>query len=179
MNDKQFNDFVLQSGLVLGLVYGITTFITYFMGVSVMVSWWVGLFFIGLAIGAPIYYGVKWRQFKEGYLEFKPAFMVIFLISALGGLISTIFNFALYTIIDPDLPEVLFNEALESTVSLLERMGTPEADIDETIEKMQSEQREYGVIAALEGYGYSLLLGAFIALVGGAIIRKNPPVFGE
>ena len=144
-----------------------------------MVSWWVTVFNLGLVIGAPIYYGVKWKQFKGGYLEMKPAFLVIFLIFAVASLISTAFNFTLYTVVDPELPEALFNEVLESTVNFMEKLGTPEEQIDKTIEDMQRSKEDYGLIPALEGYGYALIFGAIVALIGGAIIKKNPPVFNE
>ena len=179
MNDKVFKDFILQSGLVLGLVFGIVLLVTYFMGVEYMVAWWVTIFNLGLAIGAPIYYGVKWRQFNDGFLDFKTAFTVIFAIFAVSALVSTIFTFTLYTIIDPELPEALYTEVMESTVSMLEKFGTPESEIDKAIQDMQDAREDYGLVAAMEGYGYWLIFGAFIALIGGAIIKKNPPVFDQ
>ncbi|MBL4656611.1 MAG: DUF4199 domain-containing protein [Flavobacteriales bacterium] len=179
MNDKQFNDYVLQSGLVLGLVFGITIFVTYFLGLEIMVSWWIGLLYLGLAIAAPIYYGVKWRQFKGGYLDFKAAFLMIFSIYVVSSAISTVFNYVLNTVIDPELPEAIFNEVLKTTVGFMENLGTPEAQIDEAIEEMQRKNEPYGIVRVLKEYFYGLGLGAIIALIGGAIIKKNPPVFDQ
>ena len=59
MNDEKIKDFILQSGLLVGLIMGIIILVSYFMGVDLMVSWWVSLLNLGFGIGAPIYFGIK------------------------------------------------------------------------------------------------------------------------
>ncbi|HIA05655.1 MAG TPA: DUF4199 domain-containing protein [Flavobacteriales bacterium] len=179
MFDKEFKEFVLQSGMVLGLVYGIISFATYFMGVETMVSLWTIVISLAIAIGAPIYYGVKWKQFKGGYLDFKPAFMVIFLVYALSSLISTVFSYTLNTVIDPELPEALFNESLKFTVRVMEMVDAPEAQIDKALDQIKAEKEVYGLGAELKHFFTGLGFGAVIALIGGAIIKKRPDVFEQ
>jgi hypothetical protein len=179
MFDKEFKDFVLQAGLVLGLIYGIISFGTYFMGLEAMVSIWTIVISLGIGIGAPVYYGVRWKQFKGGVLDFKQAFAVIFLVYALSSLISTIFSYTLNTIIDPELPEALYQESLKFTVQIMESVGAPEAQIDEALDQIRAEKEVYGLSAELKHYFSGLIFGAVIAVIGGAIIKKSPDVFEQ
>jgi len=179
MFDKEFKDFVLQAGLMLGLIYGIISFGTYFMGVEIMVSIWTVVISLAIGIGAPIYYGVKWKQFKGGILDFKQAFIAIFLVYAISSLIATVFSYTLNTIIDPELPEALFQESLRLTVSLMESLGAPEVDIDEAVAQIEAEKEVYGLRAELKHYLTSLIFGAIVAVIGGAIIKKNPDAFEQ
>ncbi len=179
MNDEKIKDFILQSGLLVGLILGIIILVSYFMGVDVMVSWWVSLFNLGFGIGAPIYFGIKWRTMHEGFLDFKMAFIVIFLVFAVSAFISTLFNITLYTVIDPDLSEAVFNEAVEKTAEMMEKFGTPQDKIDEVVDEMERNNEQPNLWSFLEGYFYYLLFGIVIGLIGGAIIKKNKPIFDE
>lgn len=179
MNDEKFRDYVLQSGLLVGLILGIVILVSYFMGVDVMVSWWVSLFNLGFGIGAPIYFGVKWRKLNDGFLDFKMAFMVIFLVFAVSAFISTLFNITLYTVIDTDLAEAVFNEAIEKTANMMETFGTPQDKIDEIVDEMERNNTEPDLWSFLQGYLYYLLFGIAVGLIGGAIIKKNKPIFDE
>jgi len=179
MNDEKLRDFILQSGLLTGLILGIIILFSYFMGVDVMVSWWVSLLNFGFGIGAPIYFGVNWRKLNDGFIDFKMAFLVIFLIFAVSAFISTLFNITLYTVIDPDLSEAVFNEAIEKSSSIMEKFGTPQDKIDEVIDEMERSNSKPDLWSFLQGYLYYLLFGIVIGLIGGAIIKKNKPIFDE
>ncbi|HIA37249.1 MAG TPA: DUF4199 domain-containing protein [Flavobacteriales bacterium] len=179
MNDEKAKDFILQSGLLVGLILGIIILVSYFMGVDIMVSWWVSLLNLGLGIGAPIYFGIKWRNMQEGFLDFKMSFLVIFLVFAVSAFISTLFNITLYTVIDPDLSEAVFSEAVEKTAGMMEKFGTPQDKIDEVVDEMERNNTKPDLWSFLEGYLYYLLFGIAIGLIGGAIIKRNKPIFDE
>ena len=179
MKELNFRDFILQYGLVVGLIFGIITLVSYFMGIEFMVSWWlIGLNLIFI-VGVPIYCGVQWKMMNGGILDFKNAFLTIFMIFAVSTFIDTLFNITLFTVIDPELPNNIHDAVLEKTVTMMENFGAQEDKIDEVIEEMENKREDYSVSSMLYGYFYYLFFGAVIALIGGAIIKKDKPVFDE
>ena len=177
MDNTNLRDFILQSGLVLGVTLGILILAAYFMGVETMVSWWVSLLNIGLVIGCPVYFAVNWKKRCGGYIEFKNAFLIIFLIFSIGTFLSTLFNITLYTVIDPGLPEAIFNAAIEKSTAMMQRFGAPDDKIDEVIEKMQNNKGDFSAASMMKGYFGYLMAGIIIALIGAGIIKKNKSVF--
>ena len=171
MMSNDFKDFVLKYGLIVGLLQVIIVLFSYLMGIEYMVSYWMAFFNIIIVIWAVIYCGVLWKRMNEGYLDFKQSFLTIFLVYAIAALIMVVFNIALYNV-DPDLPGQIKEAAVEKVVTMMEKVGAPEESIDEAIDGIENSD-SYSFSSFMIGYIWSLLWGAIIALIGGAVIKKS------
>lgn len=169
--NKDFKDFVLQYGLIVGLLQVVIVLFSYLIGIEYMVSYWLAFFDIIIVIGAVIYCGILWKRMNEGYLDFKNSFLSIFLVYAIAALIVVVFNIILYTV-DPDLSDQIKEAAIEKAITMMEKMGASEESIDEAIDGIENSD-SYSISSFMIGYIWSLLWGAVIALIGGAVIKKN------
>lgn len=179
MKGNNYRDFILKFGLITGLVLCVITLFSYMMGLEFMISFWLAFINIAVTIGAVVYCGIVWKRANGGYLDLKNSFLTIFLVYAVSAFIVMLFNITLYTVIDPELPEQVQEAVIEKTIGMMEKFGAPEDKIEETLEKLEEESSEYNASTFISGYFMSLIFGATIALIGGAIIKKQKPIFEE
>ena len=109
-------------------------------------------------------------------MAFGKAWMYSFQLFVVAGIIGTIFNILLYNVIDPELPEMIANQAVENTESMMERFGMPEDQLDEALEKTREDTlNRFTVTGSLVGFLWGLVMYAIFSLITGAIIKKAEP----
>lgn len=177
--DKTLRDFVLKWGLIIGLVQCSVSLISYLMGLEWMVSFTFALLNILVLIGGPVYCGVLWKKQQGGFLDFKNAFLVIFIVFAASGFVLLGYNVLMYTVIDPEIPGQVKEAVIEKTFTMMERFGAPEDSIEKAMEDLEQTDMEYSPSSLIKGYFTSWIWGSIIALIGAAIIKKNKPMFEE
>ena len=164
----------LNTGLVLGLVSIVLTFLAYFIDPSLMVAWYFGLGVLVIYFGLLIYQGKQYRNSLGGFIEFGPAFNFNFIALVVAGFIGIIGNTLLYTVVDPALPGVLVDTAMENQLAMLEKLGAADAMSNEQLDVMRSNMESaYSVAGQFKAFGLALILYAIIALILGAIIKKR------
>jgi len=119
--------------------------------------------------------GVKWKKAQKGILIFKHAFLLIFAVYAISGVLQLLFSITLYNAIDPSLPESLKAEISEKMISTMEQLGTPEENIEEALAKLDNMEESYKPQKLIIGFCWSLIFGAVLATIIAAIIKKKPP----
>lgn len=167
----------LKWGLVVGVIGAIITLLLYVAGPEMMVKWWVGLLSLAVFIGLVIYGGISYRKEIGGYMDFGPAFMHGFVTLAIAGIVGTIINLLLYTVIDPNLPEAMTEATVEQAISMAEGFGAP----PEALEQAEANAREqaagqFGVTGLIKQYFIGLIIYAVLALITGLIVRRKEKV---
>ena len=177
-------DFYLKYGLIYGVVAIIYLMITYIMGVKAMVSMYnsIGQFII--FFGLFVYIGFEARKAMGGYISFQDAFKSVWISYALGGFLFVLFNFVLNTVIDPELPGKLFDEGINTAISMMQKFGMEDAEVEKVYDQMTAAKDEVYESFTLQGflltYVYYLFGGAVGAAIVGLIVKKeNPNPFEE
>ena len=135
MEDKNinYNEEWLKGGLILAGVSILLTMLTYVIDVSLMVEWWFGIVSLLISMGLLIYLGINYRNDIGGILSYGDAFKFSFLVFFVSYVVGIIFQIALYTVIDPELPEIMKQLTVEKTVEMMEGFGLSDEALDAAI----------------------------------------------
>lgn len=97
----------LNSGLILGLISVVLSYVIYFVDPSLLAAWYVGIGIMVLFIALIVYFGIQYRTSIGGYMAFGAAFNFSFITLLVAGIIGLVGNILLFTVVDPALPNVL------------------------------------------------------------------------
>lgn len=129
-----------------------------------------------LGIGMVVYAGINYRNQIGGYIPFGKAYLHGLLVFAVAGLISTVFNFLLYFIIDPELANNMVDAIIANTEKTMENWGAPPDTIDQQIEKMREDMpKNFTAVGLVKGYFTGLIWYIILSLITGLIVKKNQP----
>jgi Protein of unknown function (DUF4199) len=167
----------IKYGVILGGISIILTIILYVVDFSLM----AGFKFLGLMIvvglGMVIYAGINYRNEIGGFMPYGKAFMHGFVMLAISGLISTIFNITLYTVVDPELSQKMTDVIIQNTEEMMAGFGAPQSTIDQTTEGMRIEMPEQFTVGGfMIQYLKALIFYCIIAVITSLFVRKNVPV---
>lgn len=164
----------LNSGLILGILSVVITFIVYFINPATLVSGWYGFVMLVVFFGALIYFGIQYRKSRGGYMDFGPAFSFSFIALLVAGLISQLGSALLYNVIDPALPGILVEESMDNAIAMMERFGAADSLSSDQIDEMRDNaSSNFTILGQSKTFGISLFIYAFISLILGAIIKKR------
>ncbi|MGK0386299.1 MAG: hypothetical protein ACI849_000908 [Patiriisocius sp.] len=164
----------IQYGLVLGGILALFTILMYALNQELFLEWWIGIITILIVIGTGIVATAKAKGLLGGFMTFKEAFSAYFITIAVGLLISTVVGILLFTFIDPDLATYLNEQSVEVTRAFMERFNTPEADIEEALNKMR-ETDNFSIGNQGKSYIYGLVFQAVIGLLIALIFKRKDP----
>jgi hypothetical protein len=163
-------------GGILALISIILTMLIYAVDYTLMAGFSFIIIITVVSIGFVIYAGINYRNSIGGYLPFGKAFLHGVMVFAVSGLIATIFNILLYFVIDPDLPQNLTEAIIANTEAFMAKMGAPQDQIDEALDKMREDMPANFTIGGLFwNYCKSLIWIAILSLITGLVVRKNRP----
>src|SRR5690242_9751302 len=109
----------LTWGLILGMVSILLTLLVYVINRELFASFTLAVISIAIMITILILSVTRRRKELGGYLRFGNAFMVCFVAVATGMLISSVFNYVMYNMIDPDLAEFVKQRVIDKTVAMM------------------------------------------------------------
>jgi hypothetical protein len=164
-------------GLISAAISIIVTLLLYAIDYTLMVQIKFALFSLVIYLGLVVYAGIEYRKLEGGYLDFGKAYLHGLIILALSGLVATIFQILLYTVIDPELPAKLVDASIENTRAMMENFGAPADSIDEAIEKAKTDtEARFTMFGLAKGYIWVVVVSAVLALITGLIVKKRQPV---
>ncbi|MCH6201084.1 DUF4199 domain-containing protein [Aquiflexum sp. LQ15W] len=164
----------LNSGLILGIISVVITYILYFIDPTFLVAWYVGIGILVLYFGLIIYFGGQYRASIGGFMTFGTAFNFAFVAMVVSGIISMLGSLLLYNVVDPALPGVLIESQMETQMAMLERFGAADAMTSEQIDDIRTSlEGGYTVLGQVKAFGFLLIAYAIIALILGAILKKR------
>jgi hypothetical protein len=177
-NDKPT---IVNQGLKFGLILGFANIaiylLIYIIDRQLLVSGWIGAFVLLVNVVLMIWPVKNYKNIQGGVITFRDAFLVCFITLAGASLLSSVFNFVLYNIIDPTLPEFIKEKTIETTVSLMEKFNAPQEELDKAVEKLQAEDFSQNPGRIGKQYFGAVLFQTIPALIIAAVMRtKTKPV---
>lgn len=168
------NNHAIKSGVIVAVLNIVIVLLIYIVDPALMASMWMLILFV-TTIGLAAYFGVQHRNEEGGFMAFGPAWIYSIQLFVTAGLVGTIFNILLYNVIDPELPEIIAEQAVINGEKMMANW-VPEDQLDEALEKTRTDTLERTTIAgSLKGFAWSLIIYAVFALITGAIIKKKEP----
>mgnify|MGYP002636492036 CR=1 FL=1 len=168
-----------KAGLIMGLVTIVLTTLVYSIDYTIMANFSYGFGIIAMLLAMIIYFYVTWRKNRGGYVSFKEAYMFGLLTMIMSGAINLMYTAVLYGVIDPELPNKLFDAVVETTVRMMESFGLPDSEIDKAIEQLEDQPDQFSVIAMVKNFPIQILVYAAISLIMAAIFKKERPPFED
>lgn len=165
--DKHF----VRQGLYAGGASVLITLALYIIDPKMMLKVGNWLIFV-LSIVFMVMAAKGKKKDNGGFISFKEAFTESWLTYLIYALISLVFSYLLFNIIDPSLKDTVKEiamEAMEKMSGLLGEEGTAKA-----IEELEK-QDSFSIGNLLQSTVFSLIFGAVIALIIGAAVKKEKP----
>jgi len=177
--DNKLLQSALKAGGILGVLGIILTQVVYIMDVTWMVS---GTFRFGsliLSMILLVYLGRTYRNNEtDGFLSFKLSYQFSLIAFFVSYFISVFYSVLLFSVIDPELPEILTEAQLEQTEEMMRGFGAPESSIDETLEQLEQDLPEaFTLIGMLKSIWIVGIMSLILSLITAAIIKRNKPEF--
>jgi hypothetical protein len=164
----------LKAGIVLGLVNVAIYYTLYFVDVELLASGYLGLGLMVLMVGIIMYFGIDYRKELGGFMSFGTAFQFVFLALLINGVISTMGNVLLFEVIDTDLPAVLAETQLESTLAIMDRFGAGDALSSAEMDELRTGfEKNYTALGLIKSLAVASIIYAILALILGAILKKR------
>lgn len=162
-------------GIILGVIGILNATLVYVF--QLYTAWWVSV--LGLVISIVLYCMMLSKTKKEmgGVFSFKDAFTTFFIAAILAILIGTIYNVVLYNFIDPGAKEVVKEESIKATISIMQKFDAPSKSINEAVEKLQKED-QFSVSSLLTNAVVAIAISCVLGLIL-ALIFKSRPTYKE
>ena len=172
------NKEIIKSGLILGLISIAMTVLVYVVDETLMVKLWYGLIALALSLFLVSYLGIKYRnEHTGGFMSFGQAYGFSIVAMITSGIVSTIFMILLYSVIDPELPQVLGDAAYEQSLAMMKSFGAdPDSLDDDMLDKMREDSMaRFGVMGSVKGLIGVVIGSAILSLITGLIIKRKEP----
>lgn len=174
---SNFKSTSLKWGMIGGLVVILYSIIMYVIDSSLMVNMWAG--FVGLAVLLIVLVmGVKEvRAGQEGYISLSEALFTAFFIYVIATLLSTLFNYVLFNWIDPNLPILLKEKTIETTVEMMQKFGASEEDINKALSQLDGKLDVASPSIMFWNFIKGSAFGFVIAFIIALIMKKKRAIF--
>lgn len=160
----------LRYGLITGLVYIIFLFAVYATGQEMNTALgWTGAL---IPIVSTVLAQRQFRAQNGGYMSYGEGMSIGVLLSAVSGVLTSLFGYAYRTFIDPDQSQRMA-EALRTKFEQAGNMS--DAQIDQAVS--MSQKFSSGPIAVVIGLVTAVLFGVVISLIVSAVMKHNRPEF--
>lgn len=175
----------IPSGLILGIISTVLTVFSFYFVTGMTTSMWLMLFSpmifsIILPLVIAIFFILDLRKKIGGFWSFKQAVSGIFIMLTISAIISTVGGWAFSKTIEPDMMEKTKSAMVTAVTEMMESTGAPQEKIDQSVEDMEKkfdEQKDAGVGSYFKNFAISLIFMFILALIFGAIFKKEPPVY--
>ncbi len=164
----------LKFGLIMGLVSIVIQLGIYVINKEWLVSVVLGFISFAITITLVVYPIRVYRQQNGGVVSFKEAFVIGFIVFAGSSLLTSVFQYALYNFIDPDLSEYIKEKAIEKVASITEKIGGSQDDIEKAVEQLEREDFSQSPKRLASNFLGGILSGSVISLIIAAFTRKKP-----
>ncbi len=156
----------LTWGVILGLAVIIYSLLLFFTGL------WLNMG-LGLLTFVIFIVGLVWvvkthRANLGGAITFGQAFSVAFLTIIFSSILTTLYNYLFYTVINPD----AISQVIEKSMEMMENFNIPEEAMDAAVEKIKEDTTVAKMVR--QGVIGSVIGGAIISLIIAAIMKKKP-----
>jgi hypothetical protein len=164
----------IQWGIVGGLISIVLSLLVYFVSPTSFASFKLVFVFVLLAIFLMIWGGINFRRDNHNTVSFVQAFIAVLIVGIIMSLISSVFSYILTTFIDPDLSELIKQKTIENTTEMMEKLGTPEDQLDEAIDKIRETNFNFGIKEYFFRFLQGSIMYVIFALIIAIFVKRNP-----
>lgn len=157
----------LMYGIYLGIVSILLSVILYVFGFTF--EKWVQYTSYPILIGGIVLAQLAYRKVLGGEMTYGQAIGVGTMTVIFSGVLSAVYTFLLYTVIDPSLLDQM---KLFTEQQLVEQGKIPEEQLDAVVEMMTKFQKPW--ILTVSVIFMSALMGLIFSLITGIFTKKNP-----
>ncbi|MEQ8904879.1 DUF4199 domain-containing protein [Ekhidna sp.] len=170
------NNHAIKSGLITGVISIVLSLLIYIVDPTIFAIWWLMLLLMLVYVGIVTYFGIQHRNLEGGYLSFGKAWVYSMTALVTYSLVGMVFSILLFTVIDPELSEIVTDAVVEKSEAMMRNFGMPEDQMDEALEKTRTDTLDrFTVMGSLKGFAWGLIINAILSLISGAIIKKKEP----
>ena len=170
----RINQLVWQHGGMAALISVILSLVAYILGVELLVGWQLGLAQSVLIITTMIIVSRAIRRDEGGFISYWRVFQHIMLSMICILCASTLFNYVLFNVINPELVDVVVDISLEKVEEMMVSFGLAGDLLQETLIETEKEIRNgYSLIGSIKGIIFSSIFGSLIALIVSATQYKT------
>ena len=162
----------IDLGIKLGALLFVVTAVIYVIDIKLFTNFTTMLAYMIPALAFSIYSVISARKLQNQIISFKEAFVAYFLCIAIGYLVVTIGNIALFKFIDPGAADLIHEEIMMASKEMLENFGTPSEIVAATMDEMQK-NHSFSYAAIFQNYANALLRNAIFGLIIAAILKKS------
>ena len=162
----------IDLGVKLGTILFVVTAVIYIVDIKLFTNFTTMLAYMIPALAFSIYSVISARKLQNQIISFKEAFIAYFLCIAIGYLILTMGNIALFKLIDPGAANLIHEEIMVATKEMLENFGTPSEMVSATMDEMQN-NHSFSYKAIFQNYANALLRNAIFGLAIATIFKKS------
>lgn len=175
----------LFSGIALGAVMFVINIIVFYIIIASTSIWVISLVPLLLSIVAPILIAIVMsidlRKKVGGYWTLRQATTSIFIMFIVAYIITAIARDGIFAkLVEPQMVQKTETAVENATKNMLEKSGTDQDKIDSKISdihKRFDEQKNVSVGKTIMGIGTTIILLFIVALIFGAFLKKEPPLF--
>jgi hypothetical protein len=168
----------IKYGLMLAAISSGYYLIAYLFDEDLFANMVMGLVIMFVAFILLILSVVALKKQQGGYVTFKDAASVFTFSWIINVAVSIIVTILLFHVIDPELGGRVKELTIESTVSMLEKFGTPQEAMDEAIAKIE-ESDQFAIGEIFQGNLLSIVFALIMGLIVAAFFKKEKPVFED
>ena len=167
----------IKNGVILGVVWIIFNLLVYLIDPLMIGSWQIHFMYI-IAVVFMWKSATGEREANEGLLSFGEGFKASLLTLMIGLLLGLLFRHILMTLIDPALPDLIKESALEKMDELREMSFFSDDQVDEMIEAVEEQDMTPSIVGTLGTFLFYLLVPYIpTALLIGAFAKKEESMF--
>ncbi len=149
----------------------------YVIDSSLMVNTWAGLLGFVVLIYVLVMGVKEVRTAQEGFISLSEALFTAFLVYVIATFFNTIFNYVLFNYIDTNLPVLLKEKALTTTVEMMQKFGGSEEDINKVLEQMDKDMDLASASTMFWNFLKGSAFGFVVSFIIALIMKKKRPMF--
>lgn len=174
--EKSVKSSGVSQGIIIGVILSLITVIGYAVYQDLFTKWWMVFVQLGIPVTFGIIAGVKARKLLGGFISFKSAFTAYLIAVAIGTLISMLISIVIFNFVDPDAAIAIKEKSIEVTVAMLERFGTPQEAIEQSITELEK-QDTFGIGTQIKGWFIWMVVYIIVGLLACLAIKKKEPLY--
>jgi hypothetical protein len=186
--DQKIRKQSFQYGLILGAILLVLGIFSFYFIIGMTSSFWLVIFgpfifSIILPIIVVVFFCLDIRKKVGGYWSFKQATTGIFIMFFMAYMVQFIGRDMIFAkLIEPNMVQKTQEAVMNATTAMLEKTGADQAQIDDkkaSIQKQFDQQTNVTVGKVIQGIAITIILIFVLALIFGAIVKKDPPLFAD
>lgn len=184
--DSTVRKSAVTSGLILGVVSSVLSILSFYFTTTMTSSMWLIIFSplifsIIIPIVIAVFLIIDLRKKIGGFWSFKQATTGAFIMFIISSIVSFLLVSLLFAkVIEPNMINKSQDAMVNAVTAMMEKTNAPQESVDKAIadiNKKFDEQRETGAAKVVMGLGIMVIISFILALIFGAIFKKEPPKY--